>query len=190
MAIQPRQRLFKKRQRIEQTIANPPENSIILSFDEKGKTAVKKYGGQKFVFRRYYHVPYGQKVKGLCDLFAARNICTGEIHYEFYDWKNSFIVVQFLEKMLCAYPDKDIYIIWDGWSAHTSSCTKIFLDLHPRIKILPLPNRASWLNPIERDFGSIQRFVLNNSNFQTTKETMNAIGFYIEKELSSTGRCT
>lgn len=170
---------------IEQHIACPPENSVVLSFDEKGRTAVKVYGGRKYVFNGYYHTPYGQKVKGLCDLFAARNLHTEEIHYCFYDWKNSFIVTEFLQMLLQIYPDKTIYIIWDGWSAHRSNYTQAFIDLNPRIKILPLPTRASWLNPIERDFSSIQRFVLNNSNFQSVTETMTAISNHIEKELSS-----
>lgn len=174
-----------KKQRIEQAIASPPLNSVVLSFDEKGKTAIKTYGGQKYIFGGYYHIPYGQKVKGLCDLFSARNLHTGKRHYWFYDWKNSFIVAEVLEKLLEIYPEKYIYIIWDGWSAHTSNYTQAFVDLHSRIKILPLPTRASWLNPVERDFSKIQRFCLNNSNFQTVKEGMQAIGTYIEKELCS-----
>ena len=119
----------------------------------------------------------------------ARNLHTGKRHYTFYDWKNSFIVTQFLEKLLEIYPDVDIYIIWDGWSAHRSEHTKMFLDLHPRIKILSLPTRASWLNPVERDFGSIQRFLLNNSNFESVKEGMGAISNFIEKEPSLNGKC-
>jgi len=156
---------------------------VILSFDEKGKTAIKQYGGQCFRFRAYYHVPYGQKVRGICDLFAARDVHNGDVHYAFYDWKNSFIVIDFLKKLLEKYPSKIIYIIWDGWSAHRSAATKVFLDLNPRIKIQPLPTRASWLNPIERDFGQIQRFVLNNSNFKTVREGMEVIGEFITKEL-------
>lgn len=107
----------------------------------------------------------------------------GGVHYAFYDWKNSFIVINFLEKLLAIYPDKKLYIIWDGWSAHRSEMIKAFVDLHPRIKIIPLPTRASWLNPIERDFGQIQRFVLNNSDFKTVREGMQAIGEFIAKEL-------
>lgn len=164
-------------------LACPPENSIVFSFDEKGKTAIKHYGGQRYSFRGYYHIPYGQKVKGICDLFAARDVHNGDVHYAFYDWKNSFIVINFLEKLLAIYPDKELYIIWDGWSAHRSEMIKAFVDLHPRIKIIPLPTRASWLNPIERDFGQIQRFVLNNSDFKTVKEGMQAIGEFIAKEL-------
>ena len=118
-------------------------------------------------------------------MFSARNLHNGKRHYWFYDWKNSFIVTEVLEKVLSIYPNKDIYIIWDGWSAHTSNYTHAFVDLHPRIKILPLPTRASWLNPIERDFSSIQRFCLNNSNFQTVREGMQAISNFIEKELCS-----
>ncbi len=162
---------------------------MAISFDEKGKTAVKAYGGQKYTGRGYYHIPYGQKTKGICDFFAARNMHTGEMHYAFYDWKNSFIVTEFFETLLAAYPDKIIYIILDGWSAHRSAHVKAWLDLHPRIKILPLPTRASWLNPIERDFGSIQRFVLNNSDFGSVRECMDAIGTFIEKELCSNGKC-
>lgn len=162
-----------------------PPNSVVLSFDEKGKTAIKKYGGQKYVFRGYYHVPYGQKVKGVTDLFMARNLHTGERHYAFFDWKNSFIVTQFLEWLLTIYVCFDVYIIWDGWSAHKSEHTQMFLDLHPRIKVLPLPTRASWLNPVERDFSSIQRFLLNNSDFQSVTEGINATSTFIEKELCS-----
>lgn len=124
-------------------------------------------------------------MKGICDLFTARNIHTGKRHYWFYDWKNSFIVTEVLEKLLDIYPNEEIHIIWDGWTAHTSNHTMAFVDLHPRIKILPLPTRASWLNPVERDFSSIQRFLLNNSNFQNVREGMEAIGTFIEKELCS-----
>jgi transposase len=163
---------------------------VVLSFDEKGKTAVKKYGGQKYCFNGYYHIPYGQKVKGICDLFAVRNIHESKIHFEFYDWKNSFIVIDFLQRLMQIYEGKELYIIWDGWSAHKSEMTKAFVDLNPRIKILPLPTRASWLNPIERDFSKIQRFVLNDSDFKSVREVMNEIGYYITKELSSNGMCT
>jgi len=58
--------------------------------------------------------------------------------------------------------------------------------LNPRIKILPLPTRASWLNPVERDFSSIQRFLLNNSDFENVKEFMDATKVVIEKELRLT----
>lgn len=118
-------------------------------------------------------------------MFAVRDVHTGEVHHFFYDWKNSYVVIDFLQKLMQIYEGRYLYIIWDGWSAHNSEATKAFIDLHPRIKILPLPTRASWLNPIERDFSKIQRFVLNNSKFNSVKELIEAVGDYITKELSS-----
>ena len=171
-------------------LARAPDNSVVLSYDEKGQTAIKQYGGQSFCFRGYYHIPYGQKVRGICNLFAARNIHEPKIHHKYYDWKNSFTVIDFYQELLKIYPNKDIYIIQDGWSAHKSSMIQAFVDINPRIKIIFLPTRSSWLNPIERDFGAIQRFVLNNSNFETMRETMEAISDYITKELVSVRKCT
>ena len=152
--------------------------------DAKGRTAVKMYGGRKYTFNGYYHTPYGQKVRGLVDLFAARNLHTGDIHHYFYDWKNSYIVTDYLQKLLDAHPDHKLIIIWDGWSAHRSNHTQAFIDLQPRLHILPLPTRASWLNPIERDFSNLQRFVLNNSDYTSVRDTMTAITNHITKELS------
>jgi len=166
-------------------MACPPPNGVVLSFDEKGKTAVKHYGGRKYVFNGYAHTPYGQKVRGVCDLFAARNMHNGQVVYGFYGWKNSYVVCDFLQRLLEEYEGKDVYVIWDGWSAHTSNHTQAFTDIQHRLHVLPLPKRTSWLNPIERDFSQIQSFVLNNSNFQSVRETIAAISDYIEKELSS-----
>lgn len=129
-------------------------------------------------------------MKGVCDLFMARNMHTGERHYAFFDWKNSFIVTEFLEKLLGIYHGSNLYIIRDNWSAHKSEHVQAFIDLHPRIKILPLPIRASWLNPIERDFSSIQRFLLNNSDFGSVRDLMCATEVFIEKELCSSGKCS
>jgi len=64
-----------------------------LSFDEKGRTPVKQYTGAKWTNDKYYYAPYTQKVKGIFDIFAAQNIHTGKRHHKFYDWKNSYIVI-------------------------------------------------------------------------------------------------
>ena len=133
---------------------------------------------------KHYFVPYRQKVKGLLNFFAARNIHSSAFHYKFYDFKNSFIVIDFFEEILKIYPDKHIYIILDNWRPHTSNMTKAFVDLHPRITIVYLPFCASWLNEIENDFSVIERCVLRNSNFQSVRETMDAIIRFVENDPS------
>ena len=83
------------------------------------------------------------------------------------------------------YPYKHIYIILDGWSAHRSNAFYVYVDLHPRLHLVPLPTCCSWMNPIERVFSRIQRDVLNNSNFSNPIQVMDIISDYIEKELNS-----
>ncbi|MCK5031226.1 MAG: transposase [Thermoplasmatales archaeon] len=158
----------------------------MFSFDEKAKIAIKQYNGYIYTKEKRVKHPAKQKVRGLLEMPAAINIHTGEIHYWFYDWKNSFIVIDFMQWLLYqVYPDEEVYIILDGWSAHRSNMFFAYADLQPRLHPVPLPTCSSWMNPIEQDFSHIQRDVLNNSDFNSPKEVMNMISAYIEKELNS-----
>jgi len=114
----------------------------------------------------------------------VKNIHTGKRHYRFYMWKNSFIVNDFFEWIISKiYPNNEIYIILDGWSAHKSNMIKAYTDLQPRLHLSYLPTCSSWMNDIERDFSRIQKEVLDNSNFENPKESMSLIAKFIEKEL-------
>ena len=73
--------------------ANPSPNRVDFSFDEKAKIAIKQYGGYTYTKEKIVKYPAKQKVKGLLEMPTAINIHTGVIHYWFYDWKNSFIVM-------------------------------------------------------------------------------------------------
>lgn len=164
----------------------PPPNSAVLSFDEKGRTPVKQYAGKKWTKEKHYYTPYTQRVKGIFDIFAVKNIHTGKRRYKFYSWKNSFIVIDFVNWLLYeVYPDNHIYLIHDNWSAHRSNAFLAYADLQPRLHLVPLPTCSSWMNDIERDFSRIQRDVLDNSDFSCPKEAMEMISAYIEKELNS-----
>jgi transposase len=164
--------------------AAPNTRSVVLSFDEKGKTPVKKYGGKRYIRGSKYRIPYHQKVKGLYDIFVVKNVHTGKRHFRFYDWKNSFIVIDFFEWILREiYPVENVYIILDGWSAHKSQAIKAFVDLNSRLKLAYLPSCSSWMNPIERDFSRIQAEVLDNSDFATPKQSMEVVSAFIQKEL-------
>jgi len=113
---------------------------------------------------------------------AGLNIKNGKVHYWFYDWKNSFIVIECLEKLLEEYPEREIYVIMDNWSAHKSYDVKVWNTFHPRMHLVFLPSGASFLNKIERVFGFVSRDVLQNSNFKSVSEAMKRISNYFEKE--------
>ena len=67
---------------------------MVFSFDAKAKIAIKEYKGNIYTKEEIVKYSAKQKVKGLLDMFAAINIHKGEIIYWFFDWKNSFIVIE------------------------------------------------------------------------------------------------
>jgi hypothetical protein len=55
-------------------------------------------------------------------------------------WKNSFIVIDFVDWLLKdVFPNNEIYLIHDTWSAHKSNVFKGYADLQPRLNLVPLP---------------------------------------------------
>lgn len=157
-------------------------NKVKISFDEKAKIAIKEYFGNVYTKEKVVTYPSKQKVRGLLEMPAGMNIETGKIHYWFFDWKNSFVVIECLEKLLEEYPGKEVYVILDNWSAHKSHDVKVWNALHPRMHLVYLPSNASFLNKIERVFSFLSRDILQNSNFQTVREAMECISNYFEKE--------
>lgn len=172
----------KKKLRIEELILNPPENSIILSFDEKARIPVKQFTGCVYTKEKKIKHPAKQKVRGLVDMPAAIDVHSGDIHHWFTDWKNSFIVIECFEDLLRKYPGQKIYVIADCWSAHTSYNIKVWNFFHPRLEIVYLPTNSSWMNMIERVFSKLEKEVLQNSNFDSVRVAMERIGNYFENE--------
>lgn len=162
----------------------------MFSFDEKAKIAIKEYGGYVYTKEKKIKHPAKQKVRGLLEMPAAINIHTGCIHYWFYDWKNSFIVIECFESLLEKYPDNDIYIIIDCWRAHTSYAIKVWNFFHPRFHLVYTPTKASWMNMIERVFSKFDKDILQNSNFPSVRAAMEKISYYFDNELSFKNWCS
>ncbi|MDP2946595.1 MAG: IS630 family transposase [Nanoarchaeota archaeon] len=157
-------------------------NNVVISFDEKAKIAIKEYFGSVYTKEKKVFYPAKQKVKGLLEMPAGVNVKTGKVHYWFYDWKNSFVVVDCLKNLLAEYPEKEIYVIMDNWSAHKSHTIKVWNYFNPRMHLVYLPSGASFLNKIERVFCFLSRDILQNSNFKSVPEAIKRISNYFEKE--------
>jgi len=151
---------------------------------------IKQYTGSIWTKEKKPKWPAKQKVKGLLEMPAAINIRTGKVHCWFYDWKNSFIVIECFEDLLEKYPEKDIFVIVDNWSAHTSYAIRVWNCFHSRLKIIRLPSNASWMNLIEKVFSKLEKDLIRNSNFQTVREMMKAIDNYFKNEQSFTKWCS
>lgn len=65
---------YKKKLEKDRLKESPPaNNSVVLSFDEKGCIAIKQFDGRKWMMgKQYYFVPERQKVKGLLNFFCSQ----------------------------------------------------------------------------------------------------------------------
>jgi len=167
---------------VDLLLKNCPINSVVLSFDEKAKIPVKEYTGHIYTRKNKAKHPSKQKIRGLIEMPAAINVHTGQINHWFFDWKNAFVVIQCFEKLLEKYPEKEVYVIMDNWSAHRAKAVKVWCALHERFHPVFLPSNASWMNMIERVFSHLERDLIHNSNFSTVTEMMNAISQYFQNE--------
>lgn len=60
-------------------------------------------------------------------------------------------LAQCIRQVSAAFPQAEsIYIVWDNWPVHKHSVVQAAIMKDPRIKVLPLPTYAPWLNAIEK----------------------------------------
>ena len=74
--------------------------------------------------------------------------------------------------------DQHLCVIWDNWNAHRSRRVITWAN-HNRVGLAYTPNYASWLNPIECQFGELDTFVIEGSDFTSQAEAAASIRAFI-----------
>lgn len=70
--------------------------------------------------------------------------------------------VAFLEQLTLNFPNRHVFVIWDGLRAHWSRKVERWTATHPKFKRFQLPPYAPELNPIEYGWGHIKSHQLAN----------------------------
>jgi transposase len=122
--------------------------------------------------------------KGRTELTAAYIPHDGHVFYRFSEKKNALEIVELLKSVRAKYPFQKLYVILDNHKMHISKDLKRFVyEEDKNIELAYTPKHASWLNAIEQIFASIQKWVLDNSSYQSVEEVTRMI----ERHLSSLG---
>src|SRR5215472_17617048 len=129
----------------------PPENAVVLSIDEKPSIqALERAQG-------YLKLPNGRamigrshdyKRHGTTTLFAALDIATGEVRGRHYKRRRRVEFLDFMNRVIAAYPDREIHVIIDNLSTHKPK-RDLWLARHPRVHFHYTATHTSWLNQIE-----------------------------------------
>src|SRR5258708_15008309 len=114
---------------------NPPENAVVLSLDEKTSVqALERTQPMlpltKGQIERHTH---DYKRNGVVDLYAALEVATGRVTGQCADTHTGADFLAFMQRLACAYPEKDLHVIVDNSSAHKTPDVMAWKALNPRI---------------------------------------------------------
>jgi transposase len=133
-------------------VRDDPTNCVLL-FEDEG-TFYRQPSQAWLWARRGRSQPrmrYSHRANTRMRVVAYLNAATGGVHSE----EMSSVTVQRLAGSLAQlsrwYPDaKTIYLVWDNWPNHTHPKVTRALSSQARVRVLPLPTYAPWLNPMEK----------------------------------------
>jgi transposase len=113
------------------------------------------------------------------NLFAALNVGTGEVTGECYPARDGANFLAFLKKAVKPHAGKEIHVVLDNLSTHTTPDIQQWLDAHPNVRFHFTPKGASWVNQIETWFGIITRQSIRRGTFTSVKVLIKQIRDYI-----------
>lgn len=178
----------QKLRRIQAVLSSLRGDERFFSIDEFGPFAIKMKAGRRLVAPgEYPSVPQFQKSKGCLIVTAALELSTNQVTHFYSKEKNTDEMIRLLELLLIEHRGcSRIYLSWDAASWHISKKLKqrvyrisarSYRQRHgtPRVKLMPLPASAQFLNVIESVFSGMARAIIHNSNYSSVDEAKSAI---------------
>ena len=150
----------------------PPENAVVLSIDEKSQIQALERSApilptQPGLAERRSH-DYIRH--GTSTLFAALEIATGKVTAAVKPRHRHQEFLAFLKQVARAYPDGELHLSMDNYSAHKHDKIRKWLAANPRVIVHFTPTHASWMNLVEVWFSMIERQAIHRGSFASVRE--------------------
>ena len=97
--------------------------------------------------------------------YGALNLATGQQVILRSDLMNGEVSALYLNRLLAAYPDKPILLLWDRAPWHKGAAIRSALAANPRLEILWFPPGCPELNPQEHVWKAVREAVSHNHLF-------------------------
>jgi transposase len=159
----------------------PPDNAIVLSVDEKPSIqALERAQG-------YLKLPSGRamigqshdyKRHGTTTLFAALDVATGQVTGRHYKRRRRVEFLDFMNKLVADYPERQIHVILDNLSTHKPK-RDLWLARHRNVHFHYTPTHTSWLNQIEIWFSILTGKSLSGESFVSVEQLIAHIDAFI-----------
>jgi len=161
-------------------VHDPPPGCRVVSVDEFGPITCEPQPGRGWARRNHprrrrgnYHKPHG-----VAYWLGFYDLDTDQLYGRFSRRKRIGEILTLLRAIRRQFPAEHLYVIWDNWNAHRSHKVIHWANRN-RVGLAFTPNYASWLNPIECQFGELDTFVIEGSDFGSHLEAAAAIRAFV-----------
>jgi transposase len=159
----------------------PPGGAVVLSIDEK--TQIQALDRTQpllpIAFDASEKRTHDYVRHGTTNLFAALNVSTGEVFGECRPTRDGANFLAFLTKAVKPHAGKDIHVVLDNLSTHTTPEVTAWLEANPHVRFHFTPVGSSWINQIETWFGIITRQSIRRGTFSSVKVLIGQIRDYL-----------
>lgn len=161
---------------------NPPTHAVVLSVDEKTSIQALERTQPPLPLRtgRATRHTHDYKRHGVVDLFAALEVATGKVTHSLSDTHTGADFLSFIKKVESKYRRRELHVILDNSSTHSTPDVQHWLAEHPRVRFHYTPTSASWLNQVEGFFGILGKQSLGTTGFPSKRALREHIEAYLE----------
>jgi transposase len=160
---------------------DPPAGAVVVSMDEK--TQVQALDRTQPLLPMEFDATekrtHDYVRHGTTNLFAALNVGTGEVFGECRPSRDGENFLNFLKRAVKPHAGKEIHVVLDNLSTHTTPEVKAWLEKNPNVQFHFTPVGSSWMNQIETWFGIITRQSIRRGTFSSVKVLIKQILDYI-----------
>jgi transposase len=160
----------------------PPTNAVVLSFDEKTQIQALERTQPLLPVRPGLSArqTHDYRRAGVTSLYAALEVASGRVIGKCRPNANGAEFLVFLKILAARFRRKQLHIVLDNSSTHTTPAVLQWLQENPRVQLHFTPKGASWLNLIEAWFGILTRKSIRRGSFRNVTALVRHIGHYIE----------
>ena len=174
---------IEKAKKVCSVYLNPPKDAVVVCVDEKPMQVLErrhpshtnpKDGSVRF--------EYEYKRHGTQCLLAAFNVKPGKVLAKVVPHRSAKALVSFMNEVAHAYPNKQVYVVWDNLNTHYNGADKRWSKFNERhghrFKFVYTPIHASWMNQVEIWFSILHRRVIKHGDFcSASAQSSRVIGF-------------
>ncbi len=174
---------FKKAERILDIYQSPPNDGLVLSFDERTAIQVleRLYPGKPLRPGYPEKMEFHYKRHSTFTLLGGLCIHNGHVFGRCYQQHTQYQFLDFMHQLSEFYANRKLYIILDNLNTHKTELVKNWLaEQKGRVEFIFTPFHGSWLNQIEIWFNILQKKCLSRMNCPSTEAGKAHVLSYID----------